>query len=454
MSIFESQKIYILMNLKNIFLLIVLTVIAANITAQDETADKDIKTGWNFGLLPVVSYNSDLGFQYGVLTNVYNYGDGKVFPKYYHSIYAEVSRYTKGSGIYRLFYDSEYLIPGIRLTADLSYLPDQALDFFGFNGYNAIYNETWRDDTQPDSIYKSRMYYKHQRNILRFKADFQGSTGLKNLNWAVGYEFMNVDIGSVPIDKLNEGKDESDMLPNVNGLYDDYIDWGIIDANEADGGMHNSLKLGLVYDTRDNEPCPMSGIWTELVLFNSFSESFNFGKLAFTHRQYFTLIPKNVSLAYCLGYQGIVYGEAPFYMLPYMVYSYMPSSTIDGLGGSKSVRGMIRNRLVAKGVAYGNFEIRWKLVRFNFINQKWYLAINPFFDVGRTVQKSELDLSGVPDSIRQDYFRTSDETFHFTYGAGLHIAMNENFVIAAELGFPADKRDGGMGIYIGMNWLF
>jgi hypothetical protein len=32
--------------------------------------------------------------------------------------------------------------------------------------------------------------------------------------------------------------------------------------------------------------------------------------------------------------------------------------------------------------------------------------------------------------------------------------MNENFVIAAELGFPADKRDGGMGIYIGMNWLF
>lgn len=38
-----------------------------------------VKTGWNFGLLPVVSYNSDLGFQYGLLTNVYNYGDGKVF---------------------------------------------------------------------------------------------------------------------------------------------------------------------------------------------------------------------------------------------------------------------------------------------------------------------------------------------------------------------------------------
>jgi hypothetical protein len=117
-------------------------IVSLRSIAQDEAPENENKTGWNIGLLPVVSYNSDLGFQYGVLTNIYNYGDGKVFPKYYHSIYAEVSRYTKGSGIYRLFYDSEYLIPGIRLTADLSYLPDQALDFFGFNGYNAVYNQT------------------------------------------------------------------------------------------------------------------------------------------------------------------------------------------------------------------------------------------------------------------------------------------------------------------------
>jgi hypothetical protein len=83
---------------------------------QDEKPADDVKTGWNFGLLPVVSYNSDLGFQYGLLTNFYNYGDGSNFPKYNHSIYAEVSRYTKGSGIYRLFYDSEFLIPKIRLN--------------------------------------------------------------------------------------------------------------------------------------------------------------------------------------------------------------------------------------------------------------------------------------------------------------------------------------------------
>ncbi|MBN2776295.1 MAG: BamA/TamA family outer membrane protein [Bacteroidales bacterium] len=420
---------------------------------QDEKPADDVKTGWNFGLLPVVSYNSDLGFQYGLLTNFYNYGDGSNFPKYNHSIYAEVSRYTKGSGIYRLFYDSEFLIPKIRLTADLSYLPDQALDFYGFNGYDAVYNPDFVDETSND--YKTRMFYKHQRNILRFKLDFQGKTPIENLNWAVGYNFMDIEIGSVPIDKLNEGKDSVDMLPTVNSLFDDYVAWGLISPEESKGAMHNSFKVGLVYDTRDNEPCPMKGLWTEAVLFNSISSDFTFGKFAFTHRQYFTLIEKNLSFAYRVGYQGIVYGDAPFYLLPYMIYSYMPSSTVDGLGGSKSVRGMIRNRTVGKGNAFANFEFRYKFARFRFIGQKWYAALNPFLDAGMVVQKVDIDKSNIPGTVDQSqYFSNNAETIHLTYGCGLHLAMNENFVIAADIGLPVKPDDGKMGVYIGMNWLF
>src|SRR5690554_7146235 len=51
-----------------------------------------------------------------------------------------------------------------------------------------------------------------------------------------------------------------------------------------------------------------------------------------------------------------LFRSSPFYMLPYMVYSYMPSSSIDGLGGSKTIRGLIRNRVVGDGVVYGNLE--------------------------------------------------------------------------------------------------
>jgi outer membrane protein assembly factor BamA len=437
-------------NLRIFIILLFAITLQFQVFAQEETPET--KTGWNFGFVPVVSYNSDLGFQYGVLTNVYNYGDGKVYPKYYHSIYAEVSRYTKGSGIFRLFYDSEYLIPGVRLTTDLLYMPEQAIDFFGFNGYNAVYNSDWAD-TEADT-YKSRMFYKHERNILRFKADFQGRLFHDKLSWSAGYNFMKVDIASVNIDKLNEGKDSVDMLPQTPGLYDHYIDWGIISNEEKDGGIHHSFKTGLVFNTRDNEACPMRGIWTELVMFNSFGSEFNFGKLALTHRQYFTLIENDLSFAYRLGYQGIIWGDAPFYMYPYMVYSYMPSSSVDGLGGAKSVRGLIRNRVVSESVGFANLEFRYKFWRFNFINQNWYMAFSPFMDIGRSITLVNIDKSGIPENVVLSEYFSEDEDFHFTYGAGLHIAMNENFVIAADVGVPLRKEDGKLGIYIGMNWLF
>ena len=31
------------------------------------------KQGWTFGALPVVSYDTDIGFQYGALVNLYKY---------------------------------------------------------------------------------------------------------------------------------------------------------------------------------------------------------------------------------------------------------------------------------------------------------------------------------------------------------------------------------------------
>ena len=140
-------------------------------TKTDEKAEK-VKTGWNFGALPVVGYNSDIGFQYGALANFYHYGDGSTYPKYFHSIYMEISRTTKGGGINQLFYDSEYLLPGLRVTADISYLTEKALDFYGYNGYDAIYNVDWTD--KSDTSYRSRVFYKHERKLFRFALDFQG----------------------------------------------------------------------------------------------------------------------------------------------------------------------------------------------------------------------------------------------------------------------------------------
>ncbi len=104
-----------------------------------------IKTGWNFGILPSIAYDADYGFQGGVLTNVYYYGDGSQYPEYIHSLYLEAAYTTKHHGIFRFNYDSKYLIPHHRLTLDATYLPDAMCDFYGFNGYQSLYNYDWHN---------------------------------------------------------------------------------------------------------------------------------------------------------------------------------------------------------------------------------------------------------------------------------------------------------------------
>lgn len=449
------------MNLKNILLtgLCVLFISVMAFSQEEEApATGKTKTGWNMGLLPAISYNTDLGFQYGGLVNFYYYGDGKTYPKYMHSLYAEVSRYTKGSGINRFFYDSEYLIPNIRITSDLSLLTEKALDFYGFNGYDAVFNSPWVDDTDTAN-YVSRMFYRHERKMFRFMTDFQGKIKGGDLRWVAGFGILKNSIASVDIDALNKGKDDEDKLPDVPGLYDSYVDWGIISEEEKDGGWSNYLKLGLVYDTRDFEPNPMKGIWSEIVFFAApeffGNGDFGFSKISATHRQYFTILKDRLSFAYRLNYQGTVAGTVPFYMQPYMINSFSNSSNTDGLGGSKTLRGVIRNRVVGDAFAYGNAEFRWKFYRGIVLNQNIYLGLNTFIDAGQVIKKIDIDKSNLPRSLKvSDYFLTDEESLHTTYGAGLRIVMNENFIVAVDYGRPMDKRDGGGGLYIGLNFLF
>ncbi len=102
-----------------------------------------------------------------------------------------------------------------------------------------------------------------------------------------------------------------------------------------------------------------------------------------------------------------------------------------------------------------NLEVRWRFAHFRFINQNWHTALSPFMDLGQVVVEKEIDKTGIPANIDQStYFKDGGDALHLTYGAGLHIVMNENFIIAADVGMPANDQDGGLGIYIGMNYLF
>jgi hypothetical protein len=427
-------------------------------TLKSDTKKEKVKTGWNFGGLPVLGYDSDMGFQYGALANIYYYGDGSTYPQYFHSFYFEVSRYTKGTGINQFFFDSKKLIQKIRVTADVTYLTEKALNFYGFNGYESVYNRPWEDSKEDSAVYKSRVFYRYQRDLLRIGADFQGKFFHKNLLWLAGFTYLNVHTGPVNVNRLNKGVKESKKLPHVPGLYDDYVKWGIL-KDDSTGGTNNFVKLGLIWDTRDNEPNPMHGVWTEAVL--AVAPGFigdgrhGFVKLAVIHRQYFTLAKEVLSFAYRIGYQGTIAGRAPFYIQNYMLNSFSQTTTIDGLGGSRTLRGILRNRVVGDGEVYANAEFRWKFYRFRWIKQNFYLALNAFADAGMVVQPVSIDKSGIPPGVDQSLYFSSDHDYpHIALGGGFRIVMNQNFIISADYGQAIDKRDGLNGIYISLGYLF
>ena len=103
-----------------------------------------IKTGTNFGPLPVVAFDADRGFQFGALLNLYNFGNGDTYPNPKSQWYFEASAYTKESAInsYKFIvnYDNKTLIPGVRMSICTGYYKDAALDFYGF--YNWIFSYT------------------------------------------------------------------------------------------------------------------------------------------------------------------------------------------------------------------------------------------------------------------------------------------------------------------------
>jgi hypothetical protein len=199
----------------------------------------------------------------------------------------------------------------------------------------------------------------------------------------------------------------------------------------------------------------MKGLWTELqflVAPGFLGDGFGYTRMALTHRQYFTIVPKTVNFAYRLSYQDKLFGDMPFYMLPF-IYNSAPQLTRDGLGGAKTMRGILRNRVVGEDFFYGNAEVRWKIIRTVILNQNFYIALAGFADGGLVTGKYKLPETNDPEAI--EWLNKGDnEKFHFGYGAGAHFALNDNFIVTVDYGMAADKRDGEKGLYIGLNFMY
>ena len=429
--------------------------------AQEE---KHVRQGWTFGVLPSVAYDADLGFQYGALTNIYYFGDGSTYPEYLHSFYAEAAYTTKHFGLFRFSYDSKHLIPNHRLSVDLTYLPDQMCDFYGFNGYQSEYNAAYSN--QDDAAYISRAYYKYHRDLFRFSADLQGSI-TNDLYWNAGIGLLHFNVGTVDIDRLNSfTKKEENMLPDTVTLFDYYVADGYISPAEANGGSHPYLHGGVTYDTRDRLQNPTRGIHTDAFLtyyagLGDMSD-YNNLKFNFNFRQYLSLYTDRIIFAYRVGTQLNLAGDSPFYLNTYLNQLYMQRVIYEGLGGANSVRGIMRNRILAPGVAFANVELRTRVASLKVGKNMFYLGLVPFLDAGMVVQPyrmvSHNPHIGAPVTDDMTNIDNVNRLYrpHLGGGLGLKVAMNDNFVLSVDWATAFDKQDNGKfsNLYIKMGYMF
>ena len=443
----------------------VLTALALMALVFQASAQEVVKKGINFGPLPAIGFSTDLGMQYGLLSDIFWYGDGSTYPDYIWKANVEVSRYTKGNAIYHAYFDSKYLIPGIRISADLTYLGNKTCGFYGFNGAAARYFENM------DKIVGGQGLYLMRRDDFRVELTAQGKIGSGHWGWVGGlaYNMYNVDHAKNKGLSEDRGKDIS--------LYDIYVANGIIPEAEKNGGSHLEFKAGVVYDTRDHENNPSRGSNLEVFFYGS-PDILNgnrngyrndYLKLAIHFKQFFTLVQDRLVFGGHVAYQGLVAGNSPFYTLQTIMPVNRKKIITDGLGGYSTIRGVIINRLLGNGLAWGNFELRWNFARFKLFNQNFILATNPFFDLGMVVQpyrmaqlktlaQDDTVVATLPDGgtlQAKDLFSGSSEKLHMGAGAGLHIIMNQNFNVSFELGKSLRKEDNkGLGISIGLNYIF
>ena len=274
------------------------------------------------------------------------------------------------------------------------------------------------------------------------------------------------------------------MDKNIEGMYEKYVKWGIIDKNEALGGWHPYLRLGLTYDSRDQRTCPTKGIYadaffTYTAAFNAkygqqAAEGYNHLQFNFNFRHYVPIYRDRVTFAYRIGTQNNIAGKSPFYMNTYLNTLFIQRVMYEGLGGANSLRGIMRNRILANGFAYANVELRCKVAKFDIGRQHFYIGLAPFFDLGVITQPYELDEKLINDAYAEDkdanklpldnYFAMKDGKLdqsrvympHMAAGLGLKAAMNENFVLSVDWAMAFDKQDNAKwaNFYIKMGYLF
>jgi outer membrane protein assembly factor BamA len=393
-------------------LVVVTTPAFAQQPTQPTPPTETVETGWEWFGLPTLNFNSDEGFGYGALLQLYNYGNGTAKP-YRFMIRPLVLFTTKGRRDFTIELDAPGLLgDGWRLDAFAGLEKHLATPYYG------IGNETEFDETlkEPPNDY----YYTYGRTQWRFATNVQRRL-TKSARFLVGVGFTDVETDPVPFD-------------SGTTLFAD-------DFNRTTNGPSGTLltgRVGVTLDTRDREIGPRGGHWIDLLaqeIVEARGPMNYYSRFTLTARKYWSINDRLVFAQRIAG-QATTHGTDGVPIFDYSTFQAAVGQS-EALGGSSSVRGIPRNRFIGRSVVFSNSELRWRFKDLKIMNKSAYMVASAFVDAGR-----------VWDTGMKVGELFSD--LHAGYGGGWRLGLGPSFLIAFDVGKSSESTQ----IYIGLGYPF
>ena len=368
-------------------------------------------TGLEIGGLPALNFDSDEGVGYGALVELYQYGQRGLLP-YVWSLRPTVFVTSRGRRDFTLFFDAPHVLSNAwRLDAYLGTEKQIATPYYGL-GNATQYDRLLDSDEGPDPF-----YYRFGRERRTAKFNLQRNVSDTPLRWLFGAGLVRTSVLPVP-------ESDGTTLYQADVSATEQTTWS------------NYVRAGLVWDTRDRETGPRSGVWTELLIQRvdeSFGADADYTRWTFTDRRYFSL-GERVVFAHRYLVQGVGAG-APVHDLFEVQASFRQQ---EGLGGAKTLRGVLKNRFVGRGMLVWNVELRWRAADFQLFGKPFHVVLSTFFDQGR-IWAGNVRLDGLFTAL------------HRGFGGGVRFGMGENFTVAIDMG---SSEEAGKPLYIGLGYLY
>lgn len=348
--------------------------------------------------LPLINYDPDLGMGYGA--RVYWYDNGKKeevafsYAPYKIKSFVQFFQTTNGWSYHWLNLDMPYIADTLfRLGVDLAYEQNVKANYFG-QGASTLTSSV--NDSKLDTNYYK---YKLDRPFLKTTLQHDFFAGI-----ARGYITYNVKNATI-----------------------DYTDGDTLAKSQNIGntdGVLSIVSLGAVYDTRDFEPNPKSGMFHEAYIQQAstlLDSSFDYLIFVLRARFYHSFLDDNLTFAMQNIYQS-ANGDIPFYEMP-------------ELSGRIGLRGFPSKRFIGKTKFQTNIEARYDLGKAEAGTQIFDFIISPFIDFGKIYDQTTIDFV--------DY--------KYTYGLGFKVVWNQATVIYVDYGL---SNDGNSGLYINFGYIF